>query len=171
MVSAEQQFTSSLSEPNQERANEVVLNGSEHNDSGVNALEEQLRTLTVRYGFVQERFRAARNALAAIINLFGPETLSSEQQRSLAFGVAIPPPSSQKLDLCRNILQNSHGWLTLNEILERVRFQSPLLLARYRFPGCCVSNMLRTLVRRGEIQVRLEDGKRRWRWIVSKPPE
>jgi hypothetical protein len=137
---------------------------SDGEDLQIQELREQLRSLTLRQAAIQERIHASRNALAGLITLFGPGILNSRQCQAAQAG-GLFAGTSDRTELCRAVMQESRRWITIPEILDQLRKQSPLSLAQFKNPGSSVSNLLRMLQRQGQVTVRSQNGNREWKWI------
>ncbi len=167
MVSVARQFPSHTipAPPIVSRESAVVGQGRELE---AREIRDQLQALAARQAALQDRIRATRNALAALITLFGPGVLNHQQCQAVQ-SRGLFARRSEKTDLCREALQQSQEWLSISEILDCLRAKAPLSLAQFKNPGASVSNLLRMLQRRDEVAVKIENGERRWKWL-GKPP-
>ena len=111
-------------------------------------VHDELVSLSLEQADVQERIRATRRALTALLNVFGPGILN--EQLAVSQASAHQEPFWQcttPADLCREIVKRSPRWLTIRDVLAVIRRESPLSLARSANPGVSLSNALRALQR------------------------
>ena len=165
MVSVARQFASHALDAFPVVSPEPIVAGNGQ-ELQIRELQEQLQSLRLRQAGIQERIRATRNALAALIALFGPGVLNHRQCQAVQSGVLFCR-NSDKVDICKEVLQESQEWVSFADILYRWREKDSLSLAQFKNPGASVSNLLRMLERRGEVAVKIEGGERRWKWLGS----
>jgi hypothetical protein len=67
-------------------------------------------------------------------------------------------------------LRASPHSLSFNQIIDRVRLRAPMVLAQFHNPGVALSNALRTLERRGEVEHGKSGHRRKWRWKRKPEP-
>ena len=146
--------------------NEAARDSAETSKPTIEQIQDELLSLSLQQAHVQERIRAIRHALYALVNVFGPGILNEQLQVSQALthqGSCWHPPTA---DLCREILKRSPGWLTVGDMLTMIRRESPLTLARFSNPGVSLSNALRALQRQSQVEAkRDDDGRTKWRWV------
>ncbi len=166
MVTAAQQFAPGLLEirPIPGQQEQAAERG--YRESSIYDIQEKLRVLALKKAAVQQEIYATRNALAALISLFGPGILS-EGQQTVASAIGTFSPRSKPTDLFADMVARSNQWTTVPELLERIQHSSPSSLAHFKNPGASLSNFLRTLHRRGQVELRVQDGERMWKWLGS----
>jgi hypothetical protein len=146
--------------------NEDASGSAEISNVTIEQVHKELLSLSLQQADVQERIRAIRRALTALLNVFGPGILNEQLQVSQAFAHQASCWRSTTADLCREILKRSPRWLTICDMLAVIRRESPLTLARFINPGVSLSNALRALQRHSQVEAKLDDdGRREWRWV------
>ncbi len=129
----------------------------------IHEVRQELLSLSLRHAEVQKRIRCLRNALVALMKVFGPQLLARQRQEFREQGSMDVQPGI--VALCREVLRTSRRWLTLREILDAIRNHSPHILASFKNPGVSVSNVLRSLRRQREVELELDAAGSRWRWV------
>lgn len=127
-------------------------------------IQRELLGLALQQREVQRRIRAIRDAISALVHVFGPCILSSDYQ-PLNFGHEESCRHPAIGDLCRKILADSPEWLTVRQILGIIRQQSPSALACFINPGASLSNALRTMLRHAEVEAQYDKGGIKWRRV------
>jgi hypothetical protein len=123
-------------------------------------------SLSLRQAQVQERIQHIRHALVELVHVFGTEILVSAQNCE----VSSRPLSRRRvkmIDLVRGVFTQSGEWLTLQQIMELLHQQSDSALAPFINPGVAVSNAIRVLERRGEVEVTQDRQGTKWRFRKS----
>ena len=173
MVSVAQQFAPGVLEirpipgPQEQAADRQAAR--QHGELSIDGIREKLRLLALRKAAIQEKIYATRNALTALISLFGPGILTEERKTMGA--LATPDLSRSKpTDLFTNVLIQSNQWTTVPELLQQIQHNCPSALARFKNPGASLSNFLRTLLRKGQVELRVQDGQRMWKWLDNTGP-
>jgi hypothetical protein len=67
------------------------------------------------------------------------------------------------IDVARSVFAESREWLTLNQVVGLIHEKSETALARFINPGVAVSNAIRALEHRGEVEVFQHTDGPRWR--------
>lgn len=130
----------------------------------IDEVRHELLSLSLQHADVLKRIRCLRNALVALVNVFGPYAIASQRHAHREQGFTATDVQPAVVSLCREVLKNSQGWLTIREILDAVRERSPVVLANFKNPGVSVSNVLRRLRRQREVELELDVAGTRWRW-------
>ncbi|HKW16691.1 MAG TPA: hypothetical protein VJO35_04205 [Terriglobales bacterium] len=125
-------------------------------------IQGELISLSVRQREVQRRIHHVRHALGALVQAFGPGILAAASPGVRLRNVSRSAP--KMIEALRSVLSCSSDWLTFSQLLEAVRAESPSMLAGFINPGVSVSNALRALQRRGEIEVLTNESQAMWRW-------
>jgi hypothetical protein len=135
-------------------------------ESSTERIQHELHLASLRQVDIQTRIRAIRDALIALINVFGPGILSDQRDDSPACGQYLS--RTQVASVCVQILRTSETqWLTAHQILELIRKNAPLTLADSKNPGTSLSNILRGLG--PAVQSRAGEGNKMvWRWVGEK---
>jgi hypothetical protein len=173
LVSAVQQFAHGVLEirpipgPHKQAAHQ--LDARQDGELSIDGIREKLRLLALKKAAVQEKIYATRNALTALISLFGPGILTEERKTVVAHGITDLSRSKPK-DLFTNALIQSDQWTTVPELLQQIQHNCPSALARFKNPGASLSNFLRTLLRKGQVELRVQDGQRMWKWLDNTGP-
>jgi len=126
-------------------------------------MQHELHLASLRQVELQKRIRAIRDALIALINVFGPEILNEQRNDSPASGKYVS--RAEVASVCVQILRTFETeWFTAHQILELIRKHRPLTLADSKNPGTSLSNILRGLG--PAVQSRVgQDNKIIWRWV------
>jgi hypothetical protein len=134
--------------------------------SSIEQIRHELHLASLRQVELQKRIRAIRDALIALINVFGPEILNEQRNDSPASGKYVS--RAEVASVCVQILRTFETeWLTAHQILELIRKHRPLTLADSKNPGTSLSNILRGLG--PAVQSRAgENNKIVWRWAGEK---
>lgn len=122
-------------------------------------------SLSLRQVEVQRRLQHVRHALLELVHVFGPEILVTAEGGSEVSSQPLSRSCVKILDIVRKVLSESREWLTHCQLIERIRGESTTALARFVNPGVAVSNALRVLERRGEVELLLDEQPAKWRWI------
>lgn len=131
---------------------------------------EQIRTellaVALQRADIQKRMRDIRQALTALVKVFGPAILNAESRGFEAQADFLSSHYRAHVDRCCEILRRSNKWLTVRQILDVIQKESPSALTSFTNPGASLSNALRCLRRRAQVESQ-DDGKGRiqWRWI------
>jgi hypothetical protein len=132
----------------------------------IEQIQNELLLLSLQQADVQERIRAIRHALTALVTVFGPAILNERVQILQAFAHHSSFRDPTTRDLCSQILKRSASWLTVHDLLASIRCESPLALSRFGNPGVSLSNALRALQRLSQVEAKHDDeGRTKWRWI------
>jgi hypothetical protein len=123
-------------------------------------IEKELLLLKLRRADLHRRIRALRHAVIALIKVFGPVILDLETHSAVHLP-NVPYRGRAPINVCREILRESPHPLSSDRILDLVRHTAPGMLAEFQNPGVAISNALRTLERRGEVE-HWKSGE--WRW-------
>src|SRR5438270_7957049 len=95
--------------------------------SSIEQIQHELHLASLRQVEIQKRIRAIRDALIALINVFGPEILNEQRNGSLASGKYVS--RAEVASVCVQILRKSETeWLTAHQIMELIRKHRPLTL-------------------------------------------
>lgn len=139
------------------------VGGAESSRSKIETIEKEVSLLKLRRADVHKRIRALRNAVVALIKVFGPTILDLETQGRVHFR-HVPSRARAPIDVCRDILRESPHSQSFDRILELARERAPETVAEFKNPGVAISNALRSLKKRGEVE-HLKNGNRgTWRW-------
>jgi len=149
-----------------------VFNGAEHTtieaedaSSAAESVRVEIGSLSARQAEVQQRIRHIRHALLELVHVFGPGILEAAGQPPKPRSQPLSRQGDKIIDLTRRVLSQSGQWLTHYELIELLRQHSGTVLARFINPGVAVSNALRILSRRGEVEVFQDERPAKWRWI------
>ena len=134
-------------------------------ECSIENLQIELALLSLHRAEVSQRIRHLRHAVAELIHVFGPEILECRKRTAKPKAQDGPRGAPTVIDLCRNLLSRSPQWVTMFQLAEMIRQEFPSALAGYINSGASVSNALRALRRRGEVQVSMIAEAARWRWI------
>jgi len=139
----------------------------ESSEREIGEVQKELLLIKLRRTDIHKRIQAIWHAVTSLVEVFGPEILEGQGQR-----FQVPPHNvsyrcPRTMDLCREILKDSAQWLTTSQILELMRKKAPLLMARFQNPGVSLSNALRTLQRRAEVEGLDIGSVIKWRWVKS----
>jgi hypothetical protein len=153
----------------------IILDGttnsssrSENPQPAMERIQTELVSLRVRQAEVHKQIRYLRHALIALVRAFGHEILAMPAQAAKIQSSDISRRHVRIIDLSRRVLSGSTEWWTLNEVLDAIREECASVLSGYINPAVAVSNALRTLQRRGELECCWNGEQRRLRWIVNK---
>jgi hypothetical protein len=133
--------------------------------TGIEGIREELSRLTITRRGVHQRIHSLRRAITVLVDVFGPEILIEEMQQCSIQPHNVSYRGEQMIDVCREALKGAAQWLTAAQILSKVKTQAPLMIARFRNPSVSLSNALRTLRRRAEIESVGTGARTQWRWI------
>lgn len=140
----------------------------ENHEHAIENIQGELLSLSVRQKEVQRRIHHVRHALGALVQAFGPGILASAGPGVRLRNLSRSAP--KMIEALRSVLSRSSGWLTFNQLLEAVRSEGPSMFAGFINPGVSVSNALRALQRRGEVEVLTNESQPMWRWASDKKP-
>jgi hypothetical protein len=150
-----------------------ATDGIKHDDESCSSIENiqaELTSLSVWHAQVQKRIHHIRHALVELVHVFGPEILLTSRKDSEIVCQPLSRSGVKMIDLVRGALSHSRRWLTLCELVELIRQESQANLARFMNPGVAVSNALRVLERRGEVEIFQDAQTTRWRFVeIIKP--
>jgi hypothetical protein len=152
----------------------IVLDGTNSFSADYNSqdpveyIQGELLSLSLRHAEVQKRIQHLRHALLALVHVFGPEILATAARDSKVHSRQLSRRAPKIIDISRQVLSRSSGWLTFNQVFEAIREECPSALSGFINPGVSVSNALRTLQRYGEIEFSSDDAQGRLRWLLDK---
>ena len=147
-------------------ADEAIPPDSEKLRSRPEQIRTELLALALQRADIQKRLQDIRQALTALVKVFGPAILNAESRGFEARADYVSSHSRAHVDRCCEILRRSNKWLTIRQILDVMQKESPSTLTSFTNPGASLSNALRCLRRRAQVESQ-DDGKGRiqWRWI------
>lgn len=153
----------------------IILDGgtnspnlSSGSQPAIERIQSEIVSLRLRQAEVQKRILYVRHALVALLHVFGPQILATPAKASAVDSRDISRRPPKIVDLSRKVLSRSDRWWTLKQVQAAIREECPSALAAFINPGVAVSNALRTLERRGELELSLNDGQGRLRWTANK---
>lgn len=125
----------------------------------------ELGSLWFQQAELQERIYHVRRALCELVHVFGPEILVRDGARPEIASEALSRNATPTImDFVRMAVSRSTQWVSLDELVTTIRKESPTTLARFMLPGVAVSNALRALHRRGEVERSTDLQSAKWRW-------
>ncbi|SRR5581483_2008295 len=147
----------------------LVIDGQSDSTSGVREayikdIQEELLSLTLQYADVRRRIRSIQHAVIGLVNVFGSAILDDPRPNPLPGISARSSVRPQMASLCREVLKTTEGPLTSHQIVEAIQHRSPVALSGFKNPGSSLSNILRGLHRRGEVEAEPGPKGIRWRW-------
>lgn len=143
---------------------------AEEHTHQIEQIEKELLNLTLRQRGIQKRVQSLRNALAILIDIFGPPILDGDNQ-PFRMPQNLRSRRQDLIDLCTVVLQDSLQWLTLPQILELIQNRSPEIVSSFQKPAVSVSNALRTLHRRGRVKRLYARPRSKWQWVPAAPSQ
>jgi hypothetical protein len=152
----------------------IVLDGTNSSSADyssqdpVEYIQGELVSLSLRHTEVQKRIQHLRHALLALVHVFGPEILATSARDSKVHSRQLSRHPPKIIDISRQVLSRSAGWLTFNQVLQAIREECPSAFAGLLNPGVSVSNALRALHRHGEIEFSSNESQERPRWLLKK---
>ena len=122
----------------------------------IEQIQEELSLAALRQANIQARIHSIREALSALLKVFGPGILNPQAENS----AAVAHTCSGKIgEVCLELLKKSGSrGLTAHQMLKLIREKWPLTLAGSRNPETSLSNTLRGLRRRSLIEARRRRG-------------
>jgi hypothetical protein len=133
-------------------------------EAAIANIQAELAFLSVRQAEVRERIQHLRHALVELVHVFGPEILATNGRGSEVTSADLSRGATRIMDLCRKILSCTTEWFTLYQIVGMIREEFPSALSGFLNPGVSVSNALRALGRRGEVEPSKDQEPASWRW-------
>lgn len=145
--------------------NGAVTSREDVTSSSVELIRAEWVSLSLQQAQVQERIQHIRHALLELVHVFGPEILLTSGRGPAISSKSLSRGRVKMIDLVRSSFGESREWFTLYELMAMIRKQSETALARFINPGVAVSNALRFLERRGEVEVVQHKEGPKWRFV------
>lgn len=136
---------------------------TKHSMHNIDAIQQELLLLRLQKASTDKRIHALRNAIQVLIGVFGPHILEGSGTTPYGFGNSLSGKCLSNTDICRDVLKDSGNWMTFEEVLRVVQTTAPWISSRYVNPGVSVSNALRFLKRRGEVETMTSTNGVVWR--------
>ena len=143
----------------------AIFSAREAYHDSTEEIQRKLLSLALQQAEIQTRIRILRHAVSALIQAFGPASLCGDQPLVCEASHLVTCGQPPMIDLCRTILRESKQWLTFGQIRDAMRIKYPFSMDRFLQPGTAVSNALRTLLRHGAVETKLNLGIREWRLV------
>jgi hypothetical protein len=138
---------------------------AEHVQQVVRQAHEELRQLLQRRSEIIKRIAAVKQAISGLAKLLGDEVLNEELMELLNRKTSGRKPGFTKT--CRMILMRSGRAMSSREICDYFQKKMPVLLARHKDPTASVTAVMNRLVKHGEAEAEMLNGRRVWRWIAD----
>lgn len=135
----------------------------------VGRIQQELQVLRTEHAAIARRISVIKNTVAGLAEVFGPGVVGQELQQILSVDRVTRRRARGLTDACRELLRESAGFVTLQQITAEIQQRHPSLLRHHRYPGTVIQMMLRRLVRYGEAEVAGEAGLHSWRSAAVPP--